>query len=1021
MNKNLKLLCSEKDSDALQPLLDALRSKGISASKAGETVHKGDTVLAVISESFLADPALSGSLLDLLGSGQDNVLPLQLDTFRLPENLSNALYSRNIIYSAGREPELIAERIISALPKKKNRLPLILSIAGVMLLALIALIIWRSFKPSEPAVEEVASGPVFIPENLGLTEEDLAEVRCVVIIGEHFTWYDNTGRQRRPESNEWPDMLYQLASSRDDSENGIFDWYWHEDGSKVSMTSYDLSFLSYMPKLEELHMAKVRLENAPDLSSLNKFGIVWALDCELQDVDWLAASKVRKAQFRCDVDYTPLSRCTALNCAILDVFSDKYADFSAFTPPSLEELDLVCLNRGGADLSGLAGCKMLRRIRLSNVPVTDLSFLEGMQHVSELQLNHMDELRDISVLRGMNSLKELWINECRSIPDYSPISECKYLTHIHLEDRSSRLIDTSFLADHPKLTDIQIFADRMTDLNFLGSVGSKSTGITFYFAGSVLDYSGLSLVKNYKYLGLDPGEEVLGELFTYLDEAEISELSLSRFSNIDLSNMPRVGSILSLGRCGNTDLSTLPEDLRITNIELSDCSRLRSLEGIQKLSYFGYNNTGTLRIYNCPLLTDWSALNGLDLYSIDITGGFTIPSFEALNTTKLRLDGVSDINDLSFLRVLNNTRTHSFELVGLEGLHDLSPLKRFYGPYIAVEPQLADQAQELVESGYYEQYRIEYPDGGWQLDLSELELNSLDELNELPKSMLKRIRTLNIAGDKLFTRERYEIFEDWSKKDNNGMPLFSLLDRDTGELIPIGQGSISDISIFSELTGLEELNLYNQPLADLNGIQALSSLKRFTAKFCKDLSDVSALFTLQDLETIDLNSAPVTSLQGIQNLSALVKLNIDNTKITDLAPLAGCDFSNAYDHGGFDISMNQLDIVKDGLDALGTIRQFSNLAFTDQAPEVWMPLLKDSEIYHLGAAGDIRTDADLAVLAADHPELRDLYIGYSDNITDLTPLLTLKELEQVTINKDMIKAIKSLDGNEYGFELKIDG
>ena len=1015
----ISLLYSKEDIDILQPVLDALGLKGIRASEYRAAVHKGGTVLAVLSDSFIKTPDLTDSLLDLLGSSPELVIPLHLDSSSLPDELKNALYSRNIIFASERDTDLIAERIASALPKKKNRLPLILSVAGIILLSLIAVFIWQTTKADSSLVEIGSTGPLSIPENIGLTEEDLAKVKCVVIIGEHFTWYTQETRLYR-QGGSWPDMLYELASFDRDTEDGRFEWYWHEDGSKVTITSYDLSFLSYMPELEELHMAKVKLDNAPDLSSLNKLNTVWVYDCELDDIEWLGGSMIRKAQIRCDVDYTPLSRCSALTYAIIDTFSDANADFSSFAPPSLQEFDLVCWNQGSADLSGLASCNVLNRINLSNVPVEDLSFLAGKQHVHVLSLNNMDKLRDISVLRGMNSLRDLYIYECWSIPDYSPVSECVYLESIQIDDRSGRLVDTSFLRGHPRLTDIRLYIDRMTDLDFLDGVGADNATISFHFAGTANDYSGLNAVKTYNWLSLDPNEENMRLLFSYLNEAQIFDLSLSRFRNVDLSGLPNVKHSIILDRCGNTDLSTLPDDLPITNIELRDCSALRSLEGIQNLKDLGADGTGTLRIYNCPLLSDWSALSGKKLYSLEITGGFSLPSFDDLRATGLRLDSIAEINDLSFLNDMDNSLSCNFELVGLAGAKTLSPLKRFHGSYIAVDPQLSELAQDLVDAGNFSELRIEYPDGGWELDLSGLELNSLEELDELPKSMLRRINHLNIAGDMVFNKEKLEIFEDWEHTDDGSVPLLYLKDRATGELMSVGPGSITDIGVFSDLSGLESLELYAQPLCDLNGIQSLSSLRSFSAQSCPDLTDISALFTLQDLESINLSSTPITSIQGIQNLTCLVDLTIDKTGVTDLSPLADCDFSKAYDIGGFSLSINKLEFTEGGLDALESIREYSSLAFCDQDPAVWMPLLKDSDIYRFGAAGDLRTDSDVAALASDHPELRSIFIGFSDSITDLTPLVKLEHLEYVTLNQSMEKAVSSLEGIDYGFELVIN-
>ena len=102
-------------------------------------------------------------------------------------------------------------------------------------------------------------------------------------------------------------------------------------------------------------------------------------------------------------------------------------------------------------------------------------------------------------------------------------------------------------------------------------------------------------------------------------------------------------------------------------------------------------------------------------------------------------------------------------------------------------------------------------------------------------------------------------------------------------------------------------------------------------------------------------------------------------------------------------------------------RYKARLAFTDADPAVWIGALSGCEIHHFGAAGDLQSNEDLAAFAADHPELRGLFLGWAEDITDLTPLLALENLERVEINRDMREAIASLDGQSYGFRLEIQG
>ena len=56
-----------------------------------------------------------------------------------------------------------------------------------------------------------------------------------------------------------------------------------------------------------------------------------------------------------------------------------------------------------------------------------------------------------------------------------------------------------------------------------------------------------------------------------------------------------------------------------------------------------------------------------------------------------------------------------------------------------------------------------------------------------------------------------------------------------------------------------------------------------------------------------------------------------------------------------------------------------------------------------------------------HPGLQEIWIPWNQGITDLTPVLELKNVEYIHVSYDMEKAISSLDGKEYGFELQIEG
>ena len=1027
--RNLKLLCSEADRTALEPVLAALRGQGLRVTEA-QTAGKNDTVLAALSEHFYADAEKTDTLLGLVAAGAENVLPLQLDAAPIPDTIKNALYARNIIPAAGRDPAQIAERIAAALPKKKSRLPLILSAAALVLIAVIGLLLWRAHQPPEEEpipvmAEEVTPEPIYIPQ--GLTEEELAAIEDVVIVGDYFDYF--TDADFREAGENWLDAYWVAYENWDEDGNH---WYSKEDGHEYAMTRYDdLRFLELMPKLRFLTLVNVEAdaEALPDLSGASLLESVSLRRCNIDSLEWLRGAKLHSfdAQLTQIADYSPLSDCEKLQHAWIDLY--HAADLSAFAPPQLQYLRLENgEGYGETDLSGLAACEKLSQVELGMLSLRDLDFLKD-KPIRRLELWDIGMLQDISALETLKRLEELEIKYCPGVTDYTPIAGCTALEEIHLQcdNNPDAVRDASFLADLPKLKDIGLYSCNMDNMDFLEGIAAHQSRISLGFAGDIQDYSGLSYIKNYDYLHVNPryaNENRGGEfsaVLPYIQDAQIDYLMLYTCAGVDLSQLPDGIQELSIRYGDLRDLSGLkPYSLR--RLELWDCQYLGSLNGIEAIpTLFGERGQMELEIAGCPRLTDYEALSGSNLGHLKLVGQYSLPDLGSLQTRVLRLESIPDLTDLSLLDALSADEKIGIDLVGLDELQDLSPLRRLNGGHLIVPPQVEEQAEELVDEGVFDSYEVAYPDGSWQPFDGAVELLSLDELDTLPAALLRRVERLGIAGDTLFDFDRYDIWEDWEHKDGNGNPALQLHDRETDEVTPLSPGVITDLDKLSALTGLRELYLYGQPIQSLDGIQALSSLEEFSAKGCTALSDASALFALPELRWVDLKCTQVDSIQGVQNLRELRFLDVSNTRVSDLTPLADCDLSAACEDEGFNLHLNELELSEEDFAAIGSIRRFRGLAFTDADPAVWIGALSGCEIEDFGAAGDLQSNEDLAAFAADHPELRKLNLGWAEDVTDLTPLLALENLERVEINGDMREAIASLDGQDYGFELEIQG
>ena len=226
---------------------------------------------------------------------------------------------------------------------------------------------------------------------------------------------------------------------------------------------------------------------------------------------------------------------------------------------------------------------------------------------------------------------------------------------------------------------------------------------------------------------------------------------------------------------------------------------------------------------------------------------YSLPDFSELRFHSLKLDSLDWLEDLSCLNGLDADYSgyQSFSLPGMDQIRDMSPIARVIRQgSLEIPPQLEEQAKELEKQGKIQWYGVVYPEGGWELDNSELSLLSLDELNTLPGPLLRRVTTLAVAGDTVFDPNEYEVWNRWE----GNAERFYLVDRLSREETPVRMGAITDLSAFSALTGLKNLTLVCQPIDSLAGLENMEKLQALELKGCPELTDLSPAFAVQNLE-----------------------------------------------------------------------------------------------------------------------------------------------------------------------------
>lgn len=1001
----LKVLAAPEDLEKLRGIFVQLRSSGVVISEETGKLGKKDMVLAVLSDRFYRNGELKAQLFDQLAAGAELLLPLNLEDAPIPDEIMNLLLARNIIMSAGRTDELLAQQILSAIPEKKNPLPKLLAAAVAVLVLLGGLFLWRALRPAEtdPAVEAP------IPNPLGITEEELAQINDVVIIGDTFAYFTASDHSR---IWHWPDVYdyaYEVAE-----EDGIH-WYSTEDGQPLTMTRYDdLRFLELMPNLNMLHMALVEAdpEMLPDLRGAEHLNQVTIRNCSIGDISWISESSVMNLEVRgTDIeDYTSLSDCSRLKSITIDGQGEPAANLGDFAPPAVTELFLQGM-QGEAELSALSACRNVTYLRLDDMQIQNLDFLADLSSLETLELNNLPWLQDISAVSRLENLKSLSLWYCDQVRDYTPVGTCYDLESLTIDRWNWIPADSSFLNSLSGLTNISLFGLNLNNMDFLGNL-QKKQDLSLGFCGNIQDYSGLSHIKSFQQLHINPrstggrfGDFSL--VAPYIQDAYVVDLDLQNCTNVDLAALPTMGNRLCINSSTLEDLSGLNGEF-LQHLELRDLQYLRSLKGIESISRL-HTNGLSLSIYSCIRLTDYSPLYGNTLYMLNLGGMYSLPDFGSFAVRFLRLESIADMEDLSCLESLDKTQAYNFEFPGMDDLKDLSALGDLRGGSLSVPPQVADQAAELVAGGNFREYTVCYPNSGWSPLNEEVILLSMEELETLPKAVLRRVSSVWIAGNEIMDPDRYELDEQWQQ----GHPVQLLRDRETGKTTPVQPGSITDFSLLSSLPNLRELQLAVQPISSLEGIQQLAGLIRFEATGCPNLQDVSALYAMQNLEDISLNSCPVDSIQGVQNLPRLRYLHIGNTQVTDLSPLTECDFS-ASDGIGLTIHGTKVE----DLSPLAGIPAFSHLNVCGYPPERWMPHVENTFLRSF--CGPMGSDETLRQFVQQHPELEEIHIESGYELTDLTPLLELDHLSYVHIWDGAETAVRSLDGCEIHFRLDVE-
>ncbi len=1009
-------LFAEQDKEKVLPVLEALEKKELilcgQDGKATEVqARKACTTVAFLSEYFAKDEGKQRALFAADAAGLP-VIPVKMDDAKQPEVLERSIMAKNAILAQRYSVEELADRIAGAEslnPPKltpaqtggtRLRNTLILTAALIAFIGAVWAVnsrtqfldeLYRKLFPTptptatatpEPETPSPSPAPTPTPtpepiltaeliEKYGITDEDLKTITNVTVIGKNVYFY-KTGEELAYSTDTLDDLMVRSY------EPGDVHYYLKEDGSEVERGFYDdLWFLVHMPRLRYLNVAAADFENLPDLAK-SKLNSVVIVGCTIPDLNWLAGAGIRSVRMKDVQDglaLAPLTECAFLNNLSIEFGDTTRADMTGLSPKNLINLWLT----GGAflnriNLDSLSACNSLNDVRLDHLPITNLNFLNKKYGLDRLEVWNSDTLGDISALVTLRQLKELNLGGCRQISDFSVLADNTDLERFHFNQAGgNNLNDASFLENKKNLNSVQLYGCRIQNLDFLKSIRStRNVELTVH--GEVRDWSALEAVESYSRLCLNVDPESYETILSYLEGKNIDTLQLEWMDSLDLSKIPQGTKELQISGGNLTDLSGLPK-LNLRKLYLYDMQELTSLNGIEALKdnpIFRY-----LEVTGCPRLTDWSALNGMGISELSLIGTYTMPDLGAFKPTTLRLDSLTWLEDLSCLDALDESRYYNLDLLGLDLVTDLSPVKRLKGSDLRVSPLLKEQAESLVEEKRFQRVEIVYPDSWWNVWKGDVQLKSLEELDTLPLAAVKRVTNLELIGDRVVDRDRQDLWERW---DDEGR-YYILYDRETDEETRVETGTLTDLSRLSLMTGMTSLTIVNQSLTSLEGIDGMTELEELRLQDCRQLEDISPVFALELIRLLELTDVPASSIQGIQNLPKLQELRLTNTHVTDISPLAGCDLTEAYRNSGLTLDIKNSDeyMIAD-CTPLESIEKFDYVPLNEGDAYDWLPHMQNAEVNNLYIA-QINNTQDLTLLGS--MKAKSIRLDSFDQLTSL--------------------------------------
>ncbi|MCA9649151.1 MAG: leucine-rich repeat domain-containing protein [Myxococcales bacterium] len=430
----------------------------------------------------------------------------------------------------------------------------------------------------------------------------------------------------------------------------------------------------------------------------------------------------------------------------------------------------------------------------------------------------------------------------------------------------------------------------------------------------IKDLRGLECAQGLLGLGLADNE--ITDITPLLDLTGLEQLELSGNQVSDLRALGTLHRLTRLSIDGNgvTDISPLAGLDRLQALDLADneITDVSPLSGLSELAVLVLSRN---QVSNVEPLSGLTKLIGLELDDNDV--GSLEPLSGLTNLRFVDLDG-NRVPSLAPLRAavgMQELEASRNELTSLDGVQDMVAITRI----VAQENQITSTAGvgrlvllSTLDLGDNEITVLAEVEGTVELQTLAVAVNHITDLS--PLTGLPELRNLDVRlNDGLSDLSVVGTLPLLGSIAAGGygqtQDLSALAGREVLRSIAFTEGVVPSLAFFAELPGIESINFSGTPLSaqHLAEIAVATTLQSLTLDGTS-ITDLSPLEPLPNVETLNLRDAmlarvdslavwpglrtvrlsgnPLESLVGVETHEMLSELDVRNTPLADVAPVA---------------------------------------------------------------------------------------------------------------------------------------